>query len=498
MEHAEGRRGRRVREPRPPRSPPVTQGRQVPVLGAVHLPESPDSTRADDARAPSPPPYSPFPTHKSKKSSCDRHNRDHPTGPVWTPECEPRGPPTRSCTTRCTARLPGAWSSTRPRRGEVDARGACRARTGRAGRPWSSRRRRWTTSCSTAHNYKLPVGRLAATTNTSVAQRPAVRTESAKAADLAGLDVVVSTAAKWAPCTGRRRGGTRSWTRECVRTRCWQGARTGTVSSDLRGSSTRSAWSARTSGRGCRCDPSSAVRHPSRAQSRTASAPVLGLRRRTSGVRHVLPVHTVPQRYGPGGPAAHVRGALRRSGPDRVVDEAAASGWGLLELPARRTPRTDPEAVSAVALVVRRLLDRGGAAASHPRPDRRPRRRRHGPPRGTRRRQSERRSRAGRDGAGRGTGEPSPGPGSNIAPVLHPLSGRPRRHGAPSGDGPPLRPAHVPPPPRLHRGLPRGRPGKPRRAPLHGTGPAGRRSRSVPRTAEDGEPRPTSRSTSVP
>ncbi|MGW5333418.1 AAA family ATPase [Streptomyces bauhiniae] len=52
------------------------------------------------------------------------------------------------------------------------------------------------------------------------------------------------------------------------------------------------------------------------------------------------------------------------SGPDRVIDEAAESGWGLLELPARHTPRTDPEAVRAVASVVRRLLDRGGAALS--------------------------------------------------------------------------------------------------------------------------------------
>ncbi|WP_406865325.1 AAA domain-containing protein [Streptomyces sp. HUAS MG47] len=52
------------------------------------------------------------------------------------------------------------------------------------------------------------------------------------------------------------------------------------------------------------------------------------------------------------------------SGPDRVLDEAAESGWGLLELPARHTPRTDPEAVRAVALVVRRLLDRGGATVS--------------------------------------------------------------------------------------------------------------------------------------
>ncbi|MGI5468902.1 AAA domain-containing protein [Streptomyces sp. CA-132043] len=57
------------------------------------------------------------------------------------------------------------------------------------------------------------------------------------------------------------------------------------------------------------------------------------------------------------------------SAVDRVVDEAAETGWGLLELPARRTPRTDPEAVHAVALVVRRLLDRGGATVSERGPD---------------------------------------------------------------------------------------------------------------------------------
>ncbi|MEU6172954.1 AAA family ATPase [Streptantibioticus parmotrematis] len=49
---------------------------------------------------------------------------------------------------------------------------------------------------------------------------------------------------------------------------------------------------------------------------------------------------------------------------DRVLDEAAVSGWGLLELPARHTPRTDPEAVAAVALVVRRMLERGGVTVS--------------------------------------------------------------------------------------------------------------------------------------
>ncbi|MFB9393288.1 AAA domain-containing protein [Streptomyces coeruleoprunus] len=60
------------------------------------------------------------------------------------------------------------------------------------------------------------------------------------------------------------------------------------------------------------------------------------------------------------------------SAPDRVLDEAAESGWGLLELPARHTPRTDPEAVRACALVVRRLLDRGASTLSerseHPAP----------------------------------------------------------------------------------------------------------------------------------
>jgi hypothetical protein len=52
------------------------------------------------------------------------------------------------------------------------------------------------------------------------------------------------------------------------------------------------------------------------------------------------------------------------SAADRVLDEAAESGWGLLELPPRHTPRTDPEAVRACASVVRRLLDRGAAAVS--------------------------------------------------------------------------------------------------------------------------------------
>ena len=54
-----------------------------------------------------------------------------------------------------------------------------------------------------------------------------------------------------------------------------------------------------------------------------------------------------------------------RPGPvDSVLEEAARSGWGLLELPARRTIRTDAEAVRAVAEVARRLVERGATARS--------------------------------------------------------------------------------------------------------------------------------------
>jgi hypothetical protein len=49
---------------------------------------------------------------------------------------------------------------------------------------------------------------------------------------------------------------------------------------------------------------------------------------------------------------------------DAVLAEAAATGWGFYELPARHTIRTDPEAVAAVADVTRRFLDRGATARS--------------------------------------------------------------------------------------------------------------------------------------
>lgn len=55
---------------------------------------------------------------------------------------------------------------------------------------------------------------------------------------------------------------------------------------------------------------------------------------------------------------------------DRALDEAAASGWALFELPARHTLRTDAEAVRATATLAVRLLQRGPVAhseqGSHP------------------------------------------------------------------------------------------------------------------------------------
>jgi len=69
------------------------------------------------------------------------------------------------------------------------------------------------------------------------------------------------------------------------------------------------------------------------------------------------------------GAAAHER-ELRFTAPatagrtDAALDEAARSGWALLELPARHTIRTDAEAVAAVAALTRRLVERRAIARS--------------------------------------------------------------------------------------------------------------------------------------
>ncbi len=52
------------------------------------------------------------------------------------------------------------------------------------------------------------------------------------------------------------------------------------------------------------------------------------------------------------------------SAMDRALDLAAEHGWALFELPPRHTVRTDGEAVTAVADLVRRLLERGPVAYS--------------------------------------------------------------------------------------------------------------------------------------
>lgn len=49
---------------------------------------------------------------------------------------------------------------------------------------------------------------------------------------------------------------------------------------------------------------------------------------------------------------------------DLVLDEAARSGWGLLELPSKHTVRTDAQAVQVVADLATQLVRRGGTARS--------------------------------------------------------------------------------------------------------------------------------------
>ncbi|KAF0842565.1 AAA domain-containing protein [Nocardia caishijiensis] len=53
-----------------------------------------------------------------------------------------------------------------------------------------------------------------------------------------------------------------------------------------------------------------------------------------------------------------------RTPVDRCLDEAADHGWALYELPARNTLRTDREAVSAIASLAVRILERGATATS--------------------------------------------------------------------------------------------------------------------------------------
>ncbi|MFI1616424.1 AAA family ATPase [Streptomyces lydicus] len=229
---------------------------------------------------------------------------------------------------------------------------------------------------------ELPVGRLHSSEpgafDPALAELASVRT-SAKAADLAGMDIVVATAAKWAYTKVEE-----PW-RHAIVDEAYQ------MRSDALLSVAGLFERALFVGDPGQLDPFSVVGaeqwaglayDPSSSAVATLLAHNPDLPQHRLPVSWRLPASAAPLVSGAFYPYTPFRSGTghgdRRlafgvpgdgSGVDRVLDEAAESGWGLLELPARHTPRTDPEAVSAVALVVRRLLDRGGAATSEQSPE---------------------------------------------------------------------------------------------------------------------------------
>ncbi|MGP3984680.1 AAA domain-containing protein [Streptomyces sp. KR80] len=224
---------------------------------------------------------------------------------------------------------------------------------------------------------ELPVGRLHSNEphpyDPVLEQHRSVRT-SAKVADLTGLDIVVSTAAKWAHTKNAQ-----PW-RHAIVDEAYQ------MRSDALLAVAGLFERALFVGDPGQLDPFSVVGaeqwaglsyDPSASAVSTLLAHNPGLPQHRLPVSWRLPASAAPlvsEAFYPYTPFRSGTGPGDRrlafgvpsdgSAADRVVDEAAESGWGLLELPARRTPRTDPEAVRAVALVVRRLLDRGGATTS--------------------------------------------------------------------------------------------------------------------------------------
>ncbi|MFJ4004156.1 AAA family ATPase [Streptomyces sp. NPDC090023] len=226
-------------------------------------------------------------------------------------------------------------------------------------------------------NPDLPVGRLHSSDTDAYDKAldplPNVRT-SAKAADLAGVPVVLSTAAKWAHVSVDE-----PW-RHAIVDEAYQMRSDSLLA--VAGLFERALFV----GDPGQLDPFSTVggdQWAGLSYDPSASAVSTLLAHNPRLPQHRLPVSWrlpasaaplvsaafypyTPFRSGTGHGERRLAFAVPSdgSGPDRVIDEAAESGWGLLELPARHTPRTDPEAVRAVALVVRRLLDRGGAAVS--------------------------------------------------------------------------------------------------------------------------------------
>ncbi|MEH0544565.1 AAA family ATPase [Streptomyces sp. B21-105] len=223
----------------------------------------------------------------------------------------------------------------------------------------------------------LPVGRLHSSDadpyDKALDQLPNVR-KSAKAGELAGLPVVISTAAKWAHVKTDE-----PW-RHAIVDEAYQMRSDGLLA--VAGLFERALFV----GDPGQLDPFSIVggeQWAGLSYDPSASAVSTLLAHNPELPQHRLPVSWrlpasaaplvsaafypyTPFRSGTGHGDRRLSFAVPSdgSGADRVIDEAAESGWGLLELPARHTPRTDPEAVRAVATVVRRLLDRGGAAVS--------------------------------------------------------------------------------------------------------------------------------------
>lgn len=227
---------------------------------------------------------------------------------------------------------------------------------------------------------KLPVGRLHSSDpdpyDKALDDLPNVR-KSTKAGDLAGLDVVISTAAKWAHVKVDQLDA--PWGHAIV-DEAYQ------MRSDALLAVAGLFERALFVGDPGQLDPFSIVgaeQWAGLAYDPSASAVTTLLVHNPELPQHRLPVSWrlpasaaplvsgafypyTPFRSGTdhGDRALRFAVASDGSAADRVIDEAAEAGWGLLELPARNTPRTDPEAVGALARVVRRLLDRGGAATS--------------------------------------------------------------------------------------------------------------------------------------
>ncbi len=220
---------------------------------------------------------------------------------------------------------------------------------------------------------ELPVGRLHSNEpkpyDPVLDGHPSVRT-SAKPADLAGLDIVVSTAAKWAWVTPEE-----PW-RHAIVDEAYQ------MRSDALLAVAGLFERALFVGDPGQLDPFSQVgvdQWAGQAFDPSTSAVSTLLAHNPGLPQHRLPVswrlpHSAAELVsdafypytpfrsgtGPGERRLSFTAAADGSPVDAVLDETADTGWGLLELPAARTPRTDPEAVRAVAVLVHRMLEREG------------------------------------------------------------------------------------------------------------------------------------------